>query len=59
MGPSWMDGFTLDITDPQTIREATYLDELACELRCGDEIGYGMTEMTVIGKYPKYGFQGW
>lgn len=59
MGPSWIDGFTLDITDPKVIREATYLDELACELRCGDEIGYGMTELTVIGKYPKYGFQGW
>ncbi|MBM3132977.1 MAG: hypothetical protein FJZ95_08110 [Chloroflexi bacterium] len=59
MGSSWMDGFTLDITDPNVIREATYLDELACELSCGDEIGYGMTEMTVIGKYPKYGYQGW
>lgn len=58
MGPSWMDGFALDITDPEVIRDITYLDELACEVRCGDDVGYGLTELTVIGKYPKYGYQG-
>ena len=26
--------------------------------RCGDEIGYGMTEIVVVGKYPKYGYEG-
>ncbi len=58
MGPSWMDGFKLDITDPKIIQESTYLDELVCELRCNDEIGYGMTEAVVVGKYPKYGYEG-
>ncbi len=58
MGNSWMDGFKLDITNPDIIREITYLDELICELRCGDDVGYGMTELVVIGKYPKYGYQG-
>lgn len=58
MGSSWMDGFTLDITDPNVIKEITYLDELVCELRSGDEIGYGMTELVVVGKYPKYGYEG-
>ncbi len=58
MGPSWIDGFTLDIPDPDVIKEITYLDELVCELRCGDEIGYGMTEVVVVGKYPKYGYEG-
>ncbi len=57
MGQSWMDGFTLDISDPNVVLERTYLDELICELRCGDEIGYGMTEVVVVGKYPKYGYQ--
>ena len=59
MGPSWMDGFTLNIADPEVIREITYLDELVCELKCDGQTGYGMTEVMVIGKYPKYGFQGY
>jgi len=58
MGPSWMDGFSLDLTNPDVLREITYLDELVCEVRCGDEVGYGLTEVAVIGKYPKYGFEG-
>lgn len=58
MGPSWIDGFTLDITDPDVLREITYLDELACEVRCGDEVGYGLTEVSVIGTCTKYGFEG-
>ncbi len=58
-GPSWMDGFTLDISDPKVIREISYLDEIVCRLECGGEVGYGMTELIVMGKYPKYGFQGW
>jgi hypothetical protein len=58
MGPSWMDGFELDITNPEVRQEITYLDELACEVRCGDEVGYGLTEVSVMGKYPKYGFEG-
>ncbi len=58
MGPSWMDGFTLDIAAPDVIREITYLDELVCELTCDNQIGYGMTEIMTLGKYLKYGFQG-
>jgi len=41
------------------LREITYLEELVCELKCDGQIGYGMTEVMVIGKYPKYGFQGY
>ena len=58
MGQSWMDGFTLDISDPEVIKEISYLDELVSELRCGDEIGYGLTEATVVGRNVKYGFEG-
>jgi hypothetical protein len=58
MGSSWMDGFKLDITNPDTLREITYLDELVCEVRCDDEVGYGLTEVIVVGKYPKYGYEG-
>lgn len=58
MGPSWIDGFKLDLTNPDVLREITYLDELVCEVRCGNEVGYGLTEAIVIGKYPKYGYEG-
>ncbi len=27
--------------------------------RCGDEVGYGTTELMVVGKYPRYGYQGY
>jgi len=57
MGSSWMDGFTLDISDPDVIKEITYLDELVTELQCGDEVGYGMIEVVVVGKYPRYGYE--
>ncbi len=58
MGSSWMDGFTLDITDQNVIKEITYLDELVAELHGDDETGYGMIEVVVVGKYPKYGYEG-
>ena len=32
-------------------------EELVGELHCGDEAGYGMTEVVVVGKYPKYGYE--
>ena len=59
MGPSWMDGFTLDITDPEVIQGASFLDEMSCKLTCNGEVGYGFTEVSVFGKYPKYGFEGY
>jgi len=59
MGPSWMDGFTVDISKPEVIREITYVDKLMCEIDCDGQIGYDMTELIVLGKYPKYGFQGY
>jgi len=58
-GPQWIDGFKLDLTDPQILREVSFFDEEACELRCGDEIGYGIIEQVISGKYPKYGFEGY
>jgi len=59
MGPSWMDGFTLDISNPEVIREITQLDELICQVECDGQVGYGMVEVMLIGKYPKYGYQGY
>jgi hypothetical protein len=59
MGPSFLDGVKLDLTDPEVIREVSFLDDVLCEVRCGDEIGHGIVEMVVVGKYPRYGYQGY
>lgn len=56
MGQSFIDGFTLDLTDPAVLREVSFLEDFMCEVRCGDEIGYGIVELVLIGKYPKYGY---
>lgn len=58
MGPSYIDGFKLDITDPKVVSEVSWpatCGDLNCEFRCGNEVGYGVTEFMILGKYPKYG----
>ncbi len=59
MGPEWQDGFTLNLADPAVLRAVSFLDNTSCEFRCGDEIGYGVLELVVTGKYPRYGYQGY
>lgn len=59
MGPYFIDGHKIDITDPQGLAEVHFIEDLACELRCGDETGYGIFELVLIGKYPRYGFEGY
>lgn len=59
MGPYFIDGFKLDLTDPNVLREVSFIDDAGCELRCGKEVGYGCIEVTVTGKYPRYGYEGY
>ena len=59
MGPSFIDGVKLDITDPKVVNEVALIGDLNCEFRCGDEVGYGVTELLILGKYPRYGFEGY
>jgi hypothetical protein len=59
MGENWSDGYELDLTDPAVLDDVSFLDNTSIELRCGDEIGYGVLELVVVGKYPKYGYQGY
>jgi len=59
MGPYWLDGHKLDLTDPATMQEIWGYCDYGSEFRCGDEVGYGTTELMVVGKYPKYGYQGY
>jgi hypothetical protein len=56
MGPYWIDGYKMDLTDPQVMREVWGYVDYGSEFRCGDQIGYGTTELVVTGKYPRYGY---
>ncbi|MFO8011622.1 MAG: hypothetical protein R6U89_12580 [Dehalococcoidia bacterium] len=58
MGPYFIDGHKIDLTDPQQLAEVHFIEDMASELRCGDETGYGIVEVVLIGKYPKYGYEG-
>jgi hypothetical protein len=59
MGEEFLDGLKVDLTDPEKVKDVAFLDDAACEIRCGDEIGYGIVEVVLMGKYPKYGYQGY
>jgi len=59
MGEDWSDGYDLDLTDRAVLDEVSFLDNTSCELRCGDEVGYGVLELVVVGKYPRYGYHGY
>jgi hypothetical protein len=59
MGSSWSDGYTFDLTDPEVMGEIWGYADYGSEFRCGNDIGYGTTELLVVGKYPKYGYQGY
>lgn len=56
LGPNFIDGLRLDMTDPDTVNEASFFDDVMCEIRCGDDVGYGIIELVIPGNYPKYGF---
>ncbi len=59
MGGNWSDGYKLDLTDSAVMNDVSFLDNTSCELRCGDEVGYGVLELVVVGKYPRYGYEGY
>jgi len=59
MGPYWIDGEKLDLSDPDVMREIWGYVDYGSEFRCGSEVGYGTTELITVGKYPKYGYQGY
>ncbi len=54
MGPNWIDGEKLDITDPNVLKEISESPTYMVECRSGDKVGYGMIQFGVHGKHPKY-----
>jgi hypothetical protein len=59
MGSSWMDGCHFDLTDAEVMSEIWGYVDYGSEFRCGADVGHGTTEILVVGKYPKYGYQGY
>jgi len=54
LGESFLDGVKLDLTDPNIAGELFWNTD--CKFKCGNQVGYGVVELLVVGKYPKYGF---
>lgn len=54
MGPDWRDGEKLDLTDAAVVKEVSESPTYMVECRCGDEAGYGMMQLGVYGKHPRY-----
>jgi hypothetical protein len=59
MGEQWIDGHRFDLMDPKVMGEIWGYCDYGSEFRCDDEVGYGTTELMVVGKYPKYGYEGY
>ncbi len=57
-GEYFEDSVKIDMTDPAAIKEVSFLDDMMCEFRCGDEVGYGIIEVVAVGTVKKYGFEG-
>jgi hypothetical protein len=59
MGERWMDGHRFDLKDPDTMREIWGYVDYSSEFSCEGQVGYGTTELMVVGRYPRYGYQGY
>ena len=55
----FIDSLKLDLTDNDAVKGVSFLDDVMCEMRCGNDIGYGIIELVIVGKYPKYGYKGY
>lgn len=56
MGPSWSIFSKLDISD-QKVAEELQHSHATTEVRCGDEVGYGICCVATGGEYTPYGFK--
>jgi len=56
-GQYFIDGLKLDLTNPDVLSKIAFLNEQAAEVRCGDDVCYGVVEMICRGKYTRYGYQ--
>ena len=54
-----MDGVNFEMTDPEKLREASFIDNAGCVLECVGMTGYGVIELVVTGKSIQYGYEGY
>ncbi len=59
MGPEWMDGYRLNLKDPEVMREVWGYCDYGSKFGCDGQTGYGTTELMVVGKYSRYGYEGY
>lgn len=56
MGPDFSDGETWHLDRPGVADGVHGLDDTVVEVRCGDEVGYGIIENMILPPFPRYGF---
>ena len=54
-----MDGHKFDLKDPDVMREIWGYVDYGSKFTCDGAVGYGTTEILVVGKYPQYGYEGY
>ena len=59
MGEYWEDGEKWNIGDTSVANEVHGLDDTVIEVRCGDEVGYGIIENMIFAPFRKYNFEQW
>ncbi|MET9199788.1 hypothetical protein [Gordonia sp. NPDC003585] len=58
-GTDFIDGFTVDSSDPDVVAPVSLVSETLCEVRMDGKVGHGLVEMVFMGAYPRYGYTGW
>lgn len=56
LGHEWSDGERWNVADQKIANEVHGLNDAVIEVRCGDEVGYGIIENLVLPPFPRYGF---
>ncbi|RDI46409.1 hypothetical protein [Nocardia mexicana] len=58
-GPSYGDGFTVDLGDTEELRPVSMLSETFCRVECDGKVGHGLVEMVFVGRNARYGYAGY
>jgi hypothetical protein len=56
-GPLVVEGERWNLTDPSAVERVHVQTETVCEVRLGDQVGYGPFELICLGVYEPYGFK--
>lgn len=59
MGEYWEDGEVWNVGDPAVADEVHGLDDTVVEIRCGDQVGYGIIENMLFAPFDKYNITKW